>query len=148
MVRAGSPWAGPVPRQVTADAVPYSFSDEVLYARDRVTAPQGIDIDSRIFEVRLLVHFAIESARLALQPMCTADIDALGRIANEPGVRRYLFDDQPVTRAFIRAVLAQSVSNFEERLFGIWTMREKDVDALIGFCGLRRVQDLGEVEIL
>ena len=61
-------------------------------------APQGIDIDSRISEVRLLVHFAIESARLALQPMCTADIDALGRIANEPGVRRYLFDDRPVTR--------------------------------------------------
>jgi hypothetical protein len=64
--------------------------------------------------------------------MCTADIDALGRIANEPGVRRYLFDDQPVTPAFLRAVLAQSLSDFEERLFGIWMVREKGVDAPIG----------------
>lgn len=80
--------------------------------------------------------------------MCTADIDALGRIANEPGVRRYLFDDQPVTPEFIRGVLVQSVSDFEERLFGIWTVREKNVDAPIGLCGLRLVQDLGEVEIL
>jgi RimJ/RimL family protein N-acetyltransferase len=48
----------------------------------------------------------------------------------------------------IRAVLAQSVSNFEEAL--VWNPDDEDkgVDALIGFCGLRRVQDLGEVEIL
>lgn len=63
-------------------------------------------------------------------------------------MRRYLFDDQSVTPEFIRAVLAQSVSDFEERQFGIWTVREKCVDAAIGFCGLRLVQDLGAVEVL
>jgi hypothetical protein len=81
----------------------------------------------------LLVHFALETARLALLPMCATDIDALGCIANESGVRRYLFDDQPVTPEFIRAVLAQSVSDFKERLFGVWTVREKGLDASIGF---------------
>lgn len=81
-------------------------------------------------------------------PMCAADVDAIGRIANEPGVRRYLFDDQPVAPEFIRAVLAQSVSDFEARRFGIWTVREKGADSPIGFCGLRLVQDLGEVEVL
>jgi SAM-dependent methyltransferase len=53
--------------------------------------------------------------RLALHPLGTTDINAIGRIANEPVVRRYLFDDQPVTPEFIRAVLAQSVRDFEER---------------------------------
>jgi RimJ/RimL family protein N-acetyltransferase len=81
-------------------------------------------------------------------PMCAADIDAIGRIANGPAVRRYLFDDQPVTPEFIRAVLAQSVSDFQERLFGIWTVREKGDDAAVGFCGLRLVRDLRLVEVL
>jgi [ribosomal protein S5]-alanine N-acetyltransferase len=96
----------------------------------------------------LLIRFALETVRLAMLPMCAADVDAIGRIANEPGVRRYLFDDRPIAPEFIRAVLAQSVSDFEARRFGIWTVREKGADSPIGFCGLRLVQDLGEVEIL
>jgi RimJ/RimL family protein N-acetyltransferase len=91
----------------------------------------------------LLAHFTLETGRLALQPMCTADIDALGRITNEPAVRRYMFDDQPIRPEFLRAVLAQSVSDFEERLFGIWTVREKGVDEPIGLCGLRLGQRFG-----
>jgi ribosomal-protein-alanine N-acetyltransferase len=63
-------------------------------------------------------------------------------------VRRYLFDDQPVTPEFIHAVLAQSVKDFGERRCGIWTVREKGDDAAVGFCGLRLVQDLGLVEVL
>jgi RimJ/RimL family protein N-acetyltransferase len=93
------------------------------------------------------------SLRIRNRPACPAadvysDIDARDRIANEPvcdGTCSTISQSLP---AFIRAVLAQSVSDFEEHLFGIWTVREKGVDAPIGFCGLRLVQDLGEVEVL
>jgi hypothetical protein len=57
-------------------------------------------------------------------------------------------NDQPIPPEFICAVLVQSVCDFEARRFGIWTVREKGADSPIGFCRLRLVQDLGEVEIL
>jgi hypothetical protein len=76
----------------------------------------------------LLIHFALETARLAMLPTCEADIDEIGRIANEPGVRRYLFDDQPIAPEFIRAALAQSVSNL------------KRTDSESGPCGRRSIR--------
>jgi RimJ/RimL family protein N-acetyltransferase len=91
---------------------------------------------------------AIETARLDLQPMQFADANAIHQISNQPGVRKYLFDDKPVSLAFVRETLQQSVCNFESRKFGIWTITEKRAPEVIGFCGLRSADDLAEIEIL
>lgn len=90
----------------------------------------------------------LETARLSLRPMRRDDVTAIHRIANEAGVRKYLFDDKPVTPDFIEAVLEQSVIDFDLRRFGIWILREKSSDEAIGFCGLRDAEELGETEIL
>jgi [ribosomal protein S5]-alanine N-acetyltransferase len=92
--------------------------------------------------------FRLESARLVLGPMLQVHIAAMHRICSEPGVRRYMFDDQPVAIEFIYEILEQSVANFAARGFGIWMISEKSGDTDIGLCGMRPVEDLGEVEIL
>jgi RimJ/RimL family protein N-acetyltransferase len=93
-------------------------------------------------------NYIIETARLKLRPMQSLDIGAIHQISNEPGVRKYLFDDKPVSRAFIQEVFQQSVSNFESRNFGIWILREKRTPKIVGFSRLRGVEDLAETEIL
>jgi [ribosomal protein S5]-alanine N-acetyltransferase len=92
-------------------------------------------------------NYIIETARLQLRPMQSADVEVLHRIANEPRVRKYLFDDRSVSSACIGEIFQQSVSNFESRNFGLWILREKPAPELIGFCGLRGVEDLAETEI-
>jgi [ribosomal protein S5]-alanine N-acetyltransferase len=77
-----------------------------------------------------------------------ADVSAIHRIANEAGVRKYLFDDEPVAIEFVEAILLQSIANFDSRRFGIWIVRESNSPETIGFCGLRDAEELGEIEIL
>jgi [ribosomal protein S5]-alanine N-acetyltransferase len=86
--------------------------------------------------------------RLSLRPMTGADVSAIHRIANEPGVRKYLFDDKAVTIDFVESIFQQSSVNFESRGFGIWIVKESASAELIGFCGLRYAEELKEIEIL
>jgi [ribosomal protein S5]-alanine N-acetyltransferase len=92
-------------------------------------------------------NYIIETARLQLRPMQSADVGALHRISNEPGVRKYLFDNRPVSPACIHEIFQQGVFNFESRNFGLWILREKPALEVIGLCGLRGVEDLPEIEI-
>lgn len=51
----------------------------------------------------------LKTHRLVLRPLSPDDADALRRISNEPPVRRYLWDNEPVSRAVIEAVIARSI---------------------------------------
>jgi [ribosomal protein S5]-alanine N-acetyltransferase len=90
----------------------------------------------------------LRTARLILRPIELLDVDPLHRVSNEPGVRRYLFDDERVTLEFIAKIRQQSIADFDSRGFGIWIIRENGCDEIIGFCGLRTFEDFDEVEIL
>jgi [ribosomal protein S5]-alanine N-acetyltransferase len=77
-----------------------------------------------------------------------ADVSQIHRIANEPGVRKYLFDDRVVASDYIGSISRQSTVSFESRGFGIWINRERNSPDAIGFCGLRDAEQLHEIEIL
>jgi RimJ/RimL family protein N-acetyltransferase len=50
----------------------------------------------------------LETERLLLQPLVEADLNDLHRISNDTLVRRYLWDDEPVSKDTIEGVIAQS----------------------------------------
>ena len=77
-----------------------------------------------------------------------ADVKPIHRMANQARVREFLFDDKPVSLEFIGEIHERSFANFKSHAFGIWILREKVIDVAIGFCGLRVVDELDEVEIL
>ncbi len=79
----------------------------------------------------------ITTARLALTPYSDVDVAALHACWTEPGVRRYLWDDIVITLEQARAVVASSVSDWEQHGYGQWTIRSRGRDELIGFCGFR-----------
>src|SRR5690348_6439275 len=92
--------------------------------------------------------YILETKRLNLRPMQSADIGAIHQISNEPGVCKYLFDGRPPAPTFVQRIYEQSVSNFESQNFGIWILLERRTDTTVGFCGLRITEELGETELL
>ncbi len=70
------------------------------------------------------------------------------RIWTDPEIRRFLWDDQIITREQAEAVLRASLDSFAVERFGIWAVSIKPSREIVGFCGMRRTEDSGEVELL
>ena len=90
----------------------------------------------------------IETERLSLRPLTLDDVDELHRLWVEPGVRRYLWDDEVISRERARAVVEESVALFESRGLGLWAVRSRAGDELIGFCGFWFFHDPPRLELL
>src|SRR5262245_61766627 len=87
----------------------------------------------------------IETERLALCPVVTDDIDELHRLWIDPGVRKFLWDDQVIPRETAVAVVESSIDSFAAHGFGLWAICFKNDPGLIGFGGLRLfTEDGGE----
>lgn len=89
----------------------------------------------------------LETGRLVLRPLSTDDADALHRVSNEPDVRRYLWDDEPVEEATIRDLIAQGVRMFTEEGIGLFGVRRRESEDLLGFCGFVRLEGMEEPEL-
>jgi ribosomal-protein-alanine N-acetyltransferase len=90
---------------------------------------------------------ALMTARLDLRPIVADDAEALHRISNEPEVRRYLWDDEPVEKRTIRDVIFQSAAMFSEEGIGLFGIRRRGSESLIGFCGFVRLSGMNEPEL-
>ena len=92
---------------------------------------------------------ALETARLVLRPLAETELDAVHRVSNDPQVRRYLWDDQPVSRAAVEGVISRSLEAFAEGGFGLFGVRLRDGDGeLVGYCGLLHLGVTERVELL
>ncbi len=89
----------------------------------------------------------LETARLVLRPIAVNDAAPLHRISNEPGVRRYLWDDEPVSTATVWELTSQSARMFSEEEIGLFGVRRRGSENLIGFCGFVRLEGMKELEL-
>ncbi len=92
--------------------------------------------------------FELRTQRLTLRPLGDEDVAALVRHWGDEQVRRYLWDDKPVTYNMVSDIVTTSDRDFKRSQFGIWAVRLDGEDALIGMCGLREIQGSDCVEIL
>ena len=81
-------------------------------------------------------------------PFTINDVDALHSLWTDPQVRKYLWDDEIITREQAEAVVNDTLECFETHGFGMWTVFLREEETLIGFCGFRFFGDPPEVEIL
>ena len=93
-------------------------------------------------------NFHLDTERLRLRPIQMADLDALHRQWTEPGVRRYLWDDEIIPRETVEAVIRSSLDSFAAKGYGFWMLLTKEGDELIGFCGLRAADEEEKIELL
>jgi ribosomal-protein-alanine N-acetyltransferase len=75
------------------------------------------------------------TARLNLRPATLGDLDTLWALWAEPDVRRFLFDDVPVTRERAAEILGHCMQAAETGL-GLWVARLRDTETVIGCVGL------------
>ena len=87
-----------------------------------------------------------------MRPFAMDDVDDLHRLWIDPGVRKFLWDDQIISRETAVAVVESSIESFVNRGFGFWAIHFKNDPEVIGFGGLRHFTEDGgvtrEVEIL
>ncbi|MEM9557872.1 MAG: GNAT family protein [Acidobacteriota bacterium] len=87
----------------------------------------------------------LATARLDLRPAGADDLDSLWALWAEPEVRRFLFDDVPVTRETADEVLGNCLQT-EEQGLGLWIVSPRDTEATIGCVGLMPVSSAAEYD--
>ncbi len=90
----------------------------------------------------------LTTARCDLLPVSSADADALHALWTSPGVRRFLWDDEIISRERTDDAIATSERLFERNDFGLWIMRERFDKSMAGFAGIFPFREGGELELL
>jgi ribosomal-protein-alanine N-acetyltransferase len=90
----------------------------------------------------------IKTKRLALRPFTMEDVDEIHRLWTEPGVRKYLWDDEIISKEKAREVIAENLTLLDEKGFGLWAVTFHEQSAIIGFCGYWHFHEPPELEIL
>jgi ribosomal-protein-alanine N-acetyltransferase len=92
---------------------------------------------------------SLNTDRLILRPIANSDLAALHEFWNDPDVRRYLWDDQHLSRESVAEIVAASETCFAELGSGFFAIEvATNPGVLVGFCGHRRFEGGGEVELL
>jgi RimJ/RimL family protein N-acetyltransferase len=87
--------------------------------------------------------------RLVMRPIAPSDTDVLHRFWTDPAIRRYLWDNEIISRETVEAIIAHSEECFREFGSGLFAIElAARPGELVGFCGLRRMADSDEVELL
>ena len=88
----------------------------------------------------------LETPRLSLFPVSIDDVDVLHAMWRDAEVRRYLWDDVEIDRETARAVVEQSVRDWERHGWGLWLVHKRD--RVVGFAGFRSSEETGQPELL
>ncbi|MBF2027936.1 MAG: GNAT family N-acetyltransferase [Oscillatoriales cyanobacterium C42_A2020_001] len=78
----------------------------------------------------------LHTNHLNLRPCQMSDLNVVHQLWTEVHVRRFLFDDRPITLAEARSFLETSIDNFANHGYGIWLFFEHHNDRIAGFTGL------------
>lgn len=90
----------------------------------------------------------IKTKRLSLRPFTLADVDEIHQLWIEPGVRKYLWDDEIIPKERAQEVIARSIELFNEKGLGLWAVTFHKQATIIGFCGYWYFHEPPELEIL
>lgn len=90
----------------------------------------------------------LATARCDLHPVTSADAEALHALWTSPGVRRYLWDGEIISRERTDEAISTSELLFERNDFGLWVVRERFDKSLTGFAGLWPFREEQQFELL
>ena len=94
---------------------------------------------------------ALVTGRLTLRPVTEDDRATLHALFTEPGVRRFIFDDEIIGLEKAASIVATSVEQFRDRGLGLWIARpsaQTDAADPIGFGGFWHFREPPELELL
>lgn len=84
-----------------------------------------------------------------MRPLQPSDLDALAAIWADPEVTRFLPSrGVPIPRENAEKALQSFIEHWQQREYGIWAIVESGSSKMVGYCGLRYLDELNEVEVL
>jgi len=84
-----------------------------------------------------------------MKPIGVSDLDVLAAIWSDPEVTKFLPSrGVAIPREKVEKALASFVEHWQERGYGIWKIVEDETDKMVGYYGLRYLEELNEVELL
>ena len=87
--------------------------------------------------------------RLTMEPLQLFDLDSLAAIWSDPEVTKFLPSrGVPIPREKVERASASFVEHWQKLGYGIWKIVEDETDKMLGYCGLRYLDELNEVELL
>lgn len=90
----------------------------------------------------------IETERLILREYTEADAPAFFRLNSDPDVMRYVPDERMTDVDQAREILINHpMVDYRERGFGRWACILKETGEHIGFCGLKYLKEIGDVDL-
>jgi ribosomal-protein-alanine N-acetyltransferase len=89
----------------------------------------------------------IRTQRLWLRPWTGADAEMLHSLWCDPQVRRYLWDDRPVSHQRVAQAIRDHLETVASHGIGYWALHTDESHPLMGFCGFRFAHK-SEVELL
>ena len=90
----------------------------------------------------------LETARLRLREFTLKDVDDMYLINCDPEVTRYTGDGGPLTRKEIERRIREDVlGDYAKYGYGRWAVIHKSDDQLIGFAGLKYLEEMGEIDL-
>ncbi len=90
----------------------------------------------------------LSTDRTILTPITPEEIDLLHRHWNNDQVRRFLWDDQPVSRETVVAIVDGSREQFALEGSGIWSVRDRESREMIGSAGYWRFHEPPRLELI
>ena len=119
--------------------LPYnSYNTAEIISRCRAGAPPAIFRSLK----------TIETERLILRPYTEDDAPAFFALNSDPQVMRYVPDDLMVSVDQARETLrSHPIVDYRERGFGRWACVLKTTGEHIGFCGLKYLSEIDDVDL-
>ena len=84
----------------------------------------------------------IQTSRLNLVPFMPEMFNELHELFTHPSVRKYLLDDMVVEPQWVHDAISTSQKTFGDDGYGLWAIRIKGINSIIGFSGFWRFEHL------
>ena len=96
----------------------------------------------------MALQIKIETPRLLLRPFTLDDVDPAYQMNLDPEVNRYTGDGGIVSKAEIERRIREDVlGDYQKYGYGRFAVELKSTKQFIGFCGLKYLDDLNEVDL-
>ena len=83
-----------------------------------------------------MARVVLETRRLVLRRIDTADVDALLAVYGDADAMRWVDDGEPITRPECERWVEVTANNYATRGYGMFAVELRPAGPLIGFCGL------------
>lgn len=97
-----------------------------------------------MFEEKKVIH----TKRLFMRKPLIEDVEQFYSILKEEVVGKWLAKSRGMSKGEAKDYIIQLISHWEQYDFGVWLLVNRNTGELLGHCGLRKIDETGEIEIM